>query len=411
VITREEALALDAGDPLADMRDEFLLPEGVIYLDGNSLGPLHRDAATAIDRVVHEEWANGLIRSWNAADWIGLPVRCGERIAPLIGAGPGQVLCADSVSVNLFKLIAAAFELRPGRTVLLSERGNFPTDLYVAGGAARVLAGGQEVRLVERADLASSLDPEVALLMLTHVDFRTGELHDMSALTRAAHTAGAVVLWDLSHSAGAVPLHLDAIDADFAVGGTYKFLNGGPGSPAFLYVNRRLRDQARTPIEGWLGHAAPFDFAPAYEPAAGVARFTAGTPGVIAMSALEAALGVWGRATIEQVRAKSTALTALLLQLAGERLDGHGFAIASPLDPAFRGSHVSLAHPQAYAIVQALIVRGVIGDFRAPDLVRFGVAPLYTRFVDVFDAVDHLEQVMRSREYARPQFAERALVT
>ena len=411
MITRNDALSLDAGDPLAPLREEFLLPEGVIYLDGNSLGPLHRDVAATIERVVHGEWAQGLIRSWNDAAWIDLPVRVGEKIAPLIGAAPGQVVCCDSVSVNLFKLLGASFELRPGRRVLLSERGNFPTDLYVADGAARVLAGGHEMRLVARAELESALGPDVAVLMLTQVDFRTGELHDMARLVRAAHDAGALVLWDLSHSVGAMAIDLDALEVDFAIGGTYKFLNGGPGSPAFLYVAERHQSQLRTPIQGWLGHAAPFDFSEQYEPAPGVARFIAGTPDVVAMSAVEAALGIWERVTPRAVRQKSEALTELFIRLVAERLDGHGFEVASPLDPGRRGSQVSLRHPDAYAVMQALIARNVIGDFRAPDLLRFGFAPLYTRFVDAFDAIEHLVAVVESNEHAGARYHDRATVT
>ena len=409
--SRDDALALDRADPLASLREEFLLPDEVIYLDGNSLGPLHRDVAAAVERVVHEEWAKGLIGSWNQAAWIELPVRVGDRIAPLIGAAPGQVLCCDSVSVNLFKLIAAAFDLRPGRRILLSDHGNFPTDLYVAGGAARVLGGGRQLRLVDREAIEAGLVGDIALLMLSHVDFRSGELHDMARLTRAAHDAGALVLWDLSHSVGVMPIALDELDVDFAVGGTYKFLNGGPGSPAFLYVARRHQQQAQTPIPGWLGHAAPFEFAESYEPAPGVARFTAGTPDVIAMSAVEAALGTWERVTLEAVREKSIALTELFLGLAAERLGGLGFENASPLSPWRRGSQVSLAHPDAYAIVQALAARKVIGDFRAPDLLRFGFAPLYTRFVDAWDAVEQLASVVETREFEREAYRARAAVT
>jgi kynureninase len=409
--SRDDALALDRADPLASLREEFLLPDEVIYLDGNSLGPLHRDVAAAVERVVHEEWAKGLIGSWNQAAWIELPVRVGDRIAPLIGAAPGQVLCCDSVSVNLFKLIAAAFDLRPGRRILLSDHGNFPTDLYVAGGAARVLGGGRELRLVDREAIEAGLVGDIALLMLTHVDFRSGELHDMARLTGAAHDAGALVLWDLSHSVGIMPITLDELDVDFAVGGTYKFLNGGPGSPAFLYVARRHQQQAQTPIAGWLGHAAPFEFAEAYEPAPGIARFTAGTPDVIAMSAVEAALGTWERVTLEAVREKSIALTELFLGGAGERLGGLGFENASPLSPWRRGSQVSLAHRDAYAIVQALAARKVIGDFRAPDLLRFGFAPLYTRFVDAWDAVEQLASVVETREFEREEYRARAAVT
>ncbi len=321
------------------------------------------------------------------------------------------MICADSVSVNLFKLIGAALAMQPGRTVVLSERDNFPTDLYIAQGAAGALTGEHRLKLVDRVDLAEALDEEVALLMLTHVDFRTGALHDMAALTKRAHEVGALVLWDLSHSVGAMPVDLSAVGADFAVGGTYKFLNGGPGSPAFLYVASRHQERATSPITGWMGHASPFDFAEDYAPAPGIARFAAGTPGILGMAAADAAMEIWEGVSVEDVRRKSKALTSLFIDLVEERLAGQGFALASPREAARRGSQASFRHAEGYAIIQALIARKVIGDFRAPDLLRFGFAPLYTRFVDAWDGVERLVAVMASGEFRAAKYQERAAVT
>ncbi len=409
--SRAEAEAMDGTDRLAHLRKRFILAPGVIYLDGNSLGPLQHRVVEELGRVTEGEWGEGLIRSWNTAGWMDLPQRLGDRIAPLIGASPGEVICADSVSVNLFKLIGASLSMRPGRQTVLSEHENFPTDLYIAQGAVEALAGKHRLKLVEREALPGALDEEVALLMLTHVDFRTGALHDMAALTEKAHAAGAMVLWDLSHSAGALPVNLAAVGADFAVGGTYKFLNGGPGAPAFLYVASRHQERAMSPITGWMGHASPFDFAEGYIPAAGISRFAAGTPGILGMTAAMAAMEIWDDVSIDDVRRKSMALTSLFIELVEERLAGQGFVLASPIDPALRGSQVSFRHPHGYAIMQALGARGVIGDFRAPDLLRFGFAPLYTRFVDAWDAVEQLAAVVERREFADPKYQERAAVT
>jgi kynureninase len=401
-LQRADAAVLDETDELASVREEFVLPEGVVYLDGNSLGPLPRAAVERLRMVIEREWGAGLIRSWNDHDWIGMPERVAAAIAPLVGAAPDEVAVADSTSVNLFKLLAGAVRLRPGRTAILSEAANFPTDLYVASGVADAL-GGLDLRLVERERLRDALDADVAVLLLTHVDFRTGEMHDLPALTAAAHEARALVLWDLAHSAGAVPVDLDGADADLAVGCGYKYLNGGPGAPAFAFVARRLQPELRSPLRGWMGHAAPFAFDPGYRPAPGVGRLRCGTPPILSLAALECGVRVVARAGVDRLRRKSIALADLLIRLVEQECAGHGFVLASPRDPSRRGSQVCFRHPEAYAIVQALLARGVIGDFRVPDVLRFGLAPAFLRFVDVWDAASALRDVMTMREWDRAE--------
>jgi kynureninase len=411
MIEREHCEELDRRDPLAAFRDRFLLPEGVLYLDGNSLGPLPKAVPARLREVVEREWGQGLIRSWNTAHWINLPQRVGDKIAPLIGAGPGEVVAADSTSVNLFKLLCAALAVAPERRVILSEAGNFPTDLYVAEGVRDLLARGHELRLVEAGELERAIDEEVAVLMLTHVDFRSGFRHDLPALTAAAHSKGALALWDLSHSAGAMPIALGAAGADLAVGCGYKYLNGGPGAPAFLYVRRELQDRIRSPLSGWMGHREPFAFATSYAPAAGIGRNLCGTPPVLAMAALDAALDLWAEVDLDAVRAKSEALAALFIAAVEERCGDLGVMLASPRAAAQRGSQVSFRHGEGYAVMQALIARGVIGDFRAPDLIRFGFTPLYQRHVDIFDAALALAEILREELWNRPEFQRRAAVT
>ena len=424
---REECLARDAADPLAPLREHFTLPDGVIYLDGNSLGALPRANAGRLDTVIRREWGAGLIRSWNTAGWIDRPQHVGDRIARLIGASPGEVHVADSTSINLFKVLEVALALvrkdAPQRRLVVSERGNFPTDLYIADSVAH--RHGCELVLIDRDDLARHLDERLAVLMLTHVDYRSGRLHDMPGTTRAAHAAGALMVWDLAHSAGAVPVDLkgsDAADAaDFAVGCGYKYLNGGPGAPAFVWAHPRHTArldalQWRQPLSGWLGHAAPFEFSPDYRPASGIRRFACGTPPILSLSALEAGLEVFEAAEkqggMAALREKSMALGQCFIERVEARCAGHGLALASPRDPSLRGSQVSFTHADGgYAIVQALIARGVIGDFRAPDLLRFGFTPLYTRFVDIWDAVEQLAAVLESGEWRRPEFNRRAAVT
>lgn len=410
-MTRDACVLLDRADPLGAMRNQFLLDDGVIYLDGNSLGALSHTAVKQVRTLLEEEWGRGLIRSWNEVGWIDAPRRIGDKLAALLGADPGEVIVADSTSVNLFKLLAGAARLRPERPVILTEVENFPTDLYLAAGVVDLLGGGREVRAVPRTELRESLDQRVALLMLTHVDYCSGYMHDMRALTEAAHHAGALVLWDLSHSAGAVPLNLNACAVDLAVGCGYKYLNGGPGAPAYLYVSRHLQPEMHSPLWGWMGHASPFDFSPTYAPGGSIARYLCGTPPMLAMAALEAALDLWLRVDLETAWRKSRALSELLIRLVDERGADLGLSVASPRDPRVRGSHVAIRHAESYRIMRALIDRGVIGDFRPPDLMRLALTPLYTRFVDVWDAVDRLVEVVAGRDYEAPAYARRLAVT
>lgn len=407
--SRQAAVELDRGDPLAAMRDLFALPGELIYLDGNSLGPLPHATVGAVHRTLREEWGESLIGSWNEHGWIDLPHRLGDLLAPVIGAGPGQVVVADSTSVNLYKLLWAALELRPDRASVITEEGNFPTDCYLATAAAR--AHGRALEVVPRHELEARLDDRVAALVLTHVDFRSGEMHDMAALTARAHDAGALVIWDLAHSAGAVPLALDRWGVDMAVGCTYKYLNGGPGAPAFAYVAQRHHHHLSTPLPGWMGHANPFAMAPAYEPAAGVARLLCGTPPILSLAAVEPGLATVSSAGVERLRAKSVALSELLIGLVERRCTGLGLDLASPRDSARRGSQVSFRHPHAYAVCQALIAAGVVGDFREPDILRLGLAPLYLRFVDIWDAVERLREILTERTWDDPRFTVRARVT
>ena len=409
-ITRAELAARDRVDPLAHFRDLFVLPEDVVYLDGNSLGPLPQATPGRIERALREEWGTGLIRSWNAAGWMELPLRLGDKIGRLIGAPEGTVAVADSTSVNLFKMLAAALTLRPGRPVIVSERSNFPTDLYIAEGLAALLDRGHVLRLIEPDDIAAAIDEQVAVVMLTHVNYRTGLMHDMGAITRQAHAAGALMLWDLAHSAGAVPVDLAAHDVDLAVGCGYKYLNGGPGAPAFLYIAERLQGTTRMPLTGWLGHAAPFGFESSFRPTAGIGQTIVGTPAVLSLAALEVGIDIALQVPIERVRAKSLALTEIFAALVEQECPGT-FEIVSPADPARRGSQVCLSHDEGYAIMQALIARGVIGDFRAPDILRFGMTPLYLGFAELWDAVAALREVMASEEWRAEEFRSRLKVT
>jgi kynureninase len=407
-LTREEAEALDRADELAAFRGRFVHPDGVIYLDGNSLGLLPKATPARVAQVIEQEWGQSLIRSWTDHGWIDLQFRVGDKIAQLIGAAPGTTVVADSTSVNLFKLLAAALDQRPGRMVILTEEGNFPTDLYIAQGLAALLQRGHELRAVPAARLAQALDSQVAVLMLTHVNYRSGAMHNMASLTRAAHAAGALVLWDLSHSVGVVPLRLAADEADMAVGCGYKYLNGGPGAPAFLYVGQHMQTDLRLPLTGWLGHAEPFAFESSYRPATGTARAVVGTPPILSLAALEVGIDIGLEAPIHAIRTKSLKLADLFMALMKQEA---GFTALTPTEPALRGSQVSFAHPEGYAIMQSLIGRGVIGDFRAPDVLRFGLAPLHVRFVDVWDAVTVLRDVMRGEVWRDPGFQQRRKVT
>jgi kynureninase len=430
--TLQDCRALDAQDPLRELRNLFALPEGVIYLDGNSLGVLPRATASRIAQAITTEWGQGLIRSWNDAGWFTLPQRVGDKIAQLIGAKAGEVVATDSTSINLYKVLSAALHMaaqdRPGRKRVVSERSNFPTDLYIAQSLCK--ERGYTLQLVEEDGIKAALATgEVAVLMLTHVNYRTGAMHDMAALSAAAHAAGALVIWDLAHSAGAVPVDLHAANADFAIGCGYKYLNGGPGAPAFVWVHPRHTDRFEQPLSGWWGHAAPFEFTPSYRPAPGIARYLCGTQPILGMVALDCGLDTVLAAQplggMDALREKSLALTDLFVRLVEQRCAVHGLTLVTPRDPARRGSQVCLTREgaDAYAIVQALIARGVIGDFRAGDpsappgraerhdILRFGVTPLYLGYEDVWNAVDHLKQVLEDGEWQRPEFNRKHAVT
>ncbi|WMS45147.1 kynureninase [Acuticoccus sp. MNP-M23] len=396
---------MDRADQLAGHRDRFILPEGVLYLDGNSLGPLTKAAQARVAEAVNAEWADGLIRSWNTAGWIDLPARIAAKIAPLIGVDAADVAVGDSTSINLFKVLSAALD-KAGeeRNVILSEPGNFPTDLYIAQGVGALR--GAELRLVD--DVEAALADDTAVVMVTQVDYRTGAKHDMAALTEKVHAAGAIMAWDLAHSAGAFPVDLAGADADFAIGCGYKYLNGGPGAPAFLWAAPR-HQTVMPALRGWFGHAAPFAFETQFRPAEGVKRFITGTAPVLSMTALEAALSAFDGVDLAAIAKKSAALCDLMIELVAARCPS--LTLASPRDAAVRGSQVSFRHEGGYAIMQALIARGVIGDFRAPDILRFGMTPLYTRFADVFDAVEILAEILDTGAWDTPEFHRRAAVT
>jgi kynureninase len=411
MLTRDDCRRLDAEDPLAFARERFSIPEGMIYLDGNSLGALPRTTLPRVADMVTREWGRDLIQSWNKADWIGLPQRVGARVAAIIGAGADDVIAADSTSINLFKLTAAALKHQAPRQVILTERENFPTDQYVLQGLDALLGDAAELRAVAREELMDALDDRVALLALTHIDYKTGAIHDMAAISAAAHEVGAVALWDLSHSAGAVELALNRDGADLAIGCGYKYLNGGPGAPAYLFVARHLQDKLVQPLSGWMGHAAPFEFAMDYRPADGMARFLSGTPVVLGMAALEEGLKTFDGVSMRDLQAKGRALGDLFLGQIDAQCGDADFSLGCARDSSRRGCQVSLRLPHGYAIMQALIADGVIGDFRSPDVMRFGFPPLYTRYVDIFDAVTKLADTIRRGTWRDERFNVRASVT
>jgi kynureninase len=410
-LTRADLAALDRDDPLLPFRDRFTLPDGVIYLDGNSLGAMPKALPARLAQVAEVEWGQDLIRSWNKHGWIDLQQRIGEKIGRLIGARPGETIVADSTSVNLFKLLAGALQLRPERSVILSEPSNFPTDLYIAEGVASLLGTGHRLQLVEPEALDAALGADVAVVMLTHVNYRTGRMHDMAAVTRRVHESGALMLWDLCHSAGAVPVDLARAEADFAVGCGYKYLNGGPGAPAFLHIAERWQSQIAPPLSGWLGHAAPFAFETRYRPAEGVQRAVVGTPPVLSLAALEVGVDLMAEAPMTELRAKSLRQFELFAALVEQELADWSFRIVTPRDPGARGSQICLAHDQGWPIMQALIRRNVIGDFRAPDILRFGFTPLYLGYAEIWDAVAVLKEIMATGAWDRPEHHARAKVT
>ena len=401
---------LDRNDPLAPFRDRFQLPDGIIYLDGNSLGPLPRATPGRIADLIEKEWGQGLIRSWNDAGWITLAGRVAAEIAHLVGAAPSSIAVADSTSVNLFKLLGSGLRTRPGRHVILSERTTFPTDLYIAQGLNAFLGGHHTLRLVEPDEIPAAIDENTAIVLLTHVNYRTGAMHDMATITAAAHAKGALILWDLAHSAGAVPVDLTTADADFAVGCGYKFLNGGPGAPAFLYAAPRLHAQLRFPITGWLGHKDPFAFETEYQPAHGLGQASVGTPPILSLAALEVGISIAREAPMSEIRSKSLSQLKLMAELF-EQAAPNTFPRVTPTDPTQCGSQLCLSHPHADAIMQALIARGVIGDFRAPDILRFGITPLTLSYADLWDAAEILGTVMKDDIWRDPAYSAPRTVT
>jgi len=407
-MTFEQAQQLDAIDALAFARKRFRLPEGLIYLDGNSLGALPVEAPAALAQTVERQWGDDLIASWNKHDWIDWPTRIAARLSPIVGAQPNELLIADSTSVCLFKTLAAAAKARPGRKTLLSQKCNFPTDLYVTQGLAEML--GLTLKTVEAEEITGAIDEDTAVVTVTHVDYRSAAFYDMQTVNEAARGAGSLIVWDLSHSAGAVELDLNGSGAEIAVGCGYKYLNGGPGSPAFIYVAKRLQDELRSPLQGWMGHAEPFAFDDDYRPASGMLKFLTGTPSILALAALDAGLGTFEGISMADLAAKSRSLSQLFIKEVETRCGGK-VSLESPRDPLKRGSHVVFAHPEGYAVMQALIARGVIGDFRAPNLMRFGFAPLYNSHLEMVRAAEVLADILATGEWNQPRFKARAKVT
>ena len=419
-ITLADCRAMDARDALAGLREQFALPEGVLYLDGNSLGAAPRTAQARARQVIAEEWGEGLICSWNTAGWFDLPRRLGGKLARLMGAGNDEVVVTDTTSANLFKVLAAALrqqkQAAPGRRVIVSERNNFPTDLYITQGMIDMLASlgeaSYELRLIDGPEqLGAALDADVAVLLLTHVNYQTGYMYDMAAATEAAHACGALAVWDLCHSAGAVPVDLNGANADYAVGCTYKYLNGGPGSPAFLWVHERHQDGFWQPLSGWWGHARPFAMEPGYDPHAGIRRYLCGTQPIVSLALVECGLDTFAATDMQQLRAKSLALTTLFMDLVAQECAEFPLTLNTPVDPRHRGSQVGYEHPEGFAVVQALIARGVIPDYREPRIMRFGFTPLYIRFEDVWNAVAILKDVLQTGSWDRPEHRQRGTVT
>lgn len=423
LVTREALQELDQSDPLDRFKEHFVLPEGVLYLDGNSLGALPVKAAQRASEVVTEQWGQGLIRSWNTAGWFEMPTRLGDKLGELLGANPGETVVTDTTSLNLFKALASALRIQqvdgPGRRVIITERDNFPTDIYIAQGLADLLNSvavetgtSYEVKLIDdEADLLAALGDDTAVISLSHVNYRTGAMWDMAAINRAAHRAGALSIWDLAHAAGAVPVDLNASDSDYAVGCTYKYLNGGPGSPAFIWVNTKHQDRFWQPLSGWWSHAQPFEMATDYAPANDVRRFMCGTQPITSMAMVETGLDITLSADMEQLRRKSLELTDLFIDLVESQCADYGLRLVTPREHAQRGSHVSFQHPEGYAIMAALIDRGVIGDYREPEVLRFGITPLYLSRTDIWDSVEILREVLHTKAWQREEYSRRNAVT
>ena len=410
-ITRRDCEAMDRNDALASKRDLFTLPKGVIYLDGNSLGVLPKNVSQRVTAAVEQQWGETLIKSWNEHGWFHLPHKIGNRLARLVGAEKDSVIVGDSISVNLFKILSGALAQRRDRKIILTDSGNFPSDIYVAQGLTQFLDAGYEVKVVAPEDVAAAIDERVAVVMITEVDYRTARRHDMPALTKAAHAHGALMIWDLAHSAGAIAVDLTGGDADFAVGCTYKYLNGGPGAPAFLYVRPSLQDKVQPALVGWWGHARPFAFDLDFVPAPGVTRQQCGTQPILSMTALDAALDPFDDVDMGVLHRKSQALAKLFIDLVEEKCARYGLKLAGPRDMKQRGSHVSFHCPEGYGVMQALIAQGVIGDFRAPDIIRFGLTPLYNSFADIWDAAAILGQGLEEGLWKRPEYLARKPVT
>jgi kynureninase len=406
-----DVAALDAADPLRALRERFALPEGVIYLDGNSLGPPPKAAFDELQQAARQEWGDGLIRSWNAAGWFTLTDTLGDRVGRLIGAEPGETVVTDTTSINIYKALHAALALRPDRSVILAEADSFPTDLYMAEGVATARPGTTLRLAAAHEPIESLIDGRTAVVLINHVDYRSGVLRDMAALTRRAQAAGALIVWDLCHSVGALPIDLNAANVDFAVGCTYKYLNGGPGAPAFVFVASRHHDRLVQPLSGWWSHAQPFAMSSTFRAAPGIRRMLCGTQPILSLRALKAALDVFDDVDLAVLRAKSLALTDLFMDLLAPICAEFGLRIITPRDPARRGSHVSVAYEHGYEVVQALIDRGIIGDFRVPDIMRFGFTPLYLRYRDVLEAAKALADILQSSAWQEPRFAIRSLVT
>lgn len=411
-MNREKCLELDQSDPLTHYRGEFLLRENTIYMDGNSLGPLPKRVLRRMETTLREEWGLDLIQSWNKNNWIDLPLKVGEKVAKLVGAKKGQVICCDSISVNLFKVLAAAIYMNPKRSVIISQDDNFPTDLYMAQGLSSLVGENKcRLKLVELSELNNSLDESVAVLMLTEVNFRSGERHDMKALTELAQQKGILVIWDLAHSAGAFPVELDACNVDFAVGCGYKYLNGGPGAPAFLYVAKRHQSQLKQPLCGWMGHRSPFAFNTEYYAAEGIQKLLSGTPPILSMVALDSALDVFASLNLDHARKKSIALSEIFIKLMASDNHLNKLKLISPMDPHHRGSQLAYCHDHAFAISQALIEENIIVDFRAPNIIRFGFTPLYLRFIDIYVAVEKLATIMKKEIYLKEKHQRKQKVT
>ena len=412
-LTREDFIKLDTLDSIKKVREEFALPKDVIYFDGNSLGPLPKNTIKSLDSVIQREWGDGLIRSWNDENWINLPRNLGNQIAPLIGAKEGEVIVVDSTSVNLFKVLSSALMLNKNRKVIVSEAANFPSDLYILEGVNNMFGESYERCLIDEGDdeIEKYIDSSTAVVVLSHINYKTGRITDLKKITTFAHEKGALVVWDISHSVGVLPMNLHDLGVDFAVGCTYKHLNGGPGAPGFLFVHSSLIEKVSQPLTGWLGHIKPFDFEVEYQPANDINKFICGTPPIIAYKAIESGLEIFKDLSIIEIREKSIKLSEMFIQLMQQECTEFGFTLFSPKNSEQRGSQISFLHENAYSIIQALISHGIIGDYREPNVMRFGISPLYMRFEDVWNAITCLREIMQTGEWQSEKFKNKNYVT